>query len=84
MRMLAQNDPCYMENISFVKYLTSLADNGYPTVYDLGYHGKTLAIEDEGNNALMLNLQFECDSGIGIVSDILTVVNMDKARAMCI
>lgn len=70
---MAQKDPCYTENISFVKYLTSLADNGMPTVYDMGHHGKTLAIEDPENNALMLTLQIECEASIGIVSDILIV-----------
>ncbi len=73
MRILAQNDPCYTDNIGFVKYLTSLADSGMPTVYDIGNHGKTLAIEDEGNNALLLTLQIECDVSIGTVSDILIV-----------
>jgi hypothetical protein len=69
--MLVQNDASYMDNVNFAKYLLTLSDLQPGVIFDIGYHGKTVAIDDQANDATLLSLKTECDSNIGVLGDIL-------------
>lgn len=73
MRHLAQNDPCYTENIGFTKYLMTVADQELGVIHDIGHHGKIISIDDPTNKATLFVLKNICDSDIGILGDTLTV-----------